>query len=144
MRTIRSVLESHFLQKEVAISLSSFSTEGSIISGFIVNNEEDDVRKVLLRHGYAKLGKDAMSGISTKEFMELKSIAQVALQEGLGLWKEQKVNKSETLNAKSYNAIISEINSGDSLTIYNQDKNEFVRLYLPNIRAPTANQPYAF
>jgi len=33
------------------------------------------------------LGKDAISVISTKEFMELKAIAQVALQEGKGLWK---------------------------------------------------------
>lgn len=47
----------------------------------------------MLQNGFAKLGKDAISGISTKEFMELKAIAQVALQEGKGLWKEQKVTK---------------------------------------------------
>lgn len=45
------------------------------------------MRKVLLRNGFAKLAKDAMTGISTKEFMELKAIAQSALQEGKGLWK---------------------------------------------------------
>ena len=48
------------------------------------------MRKTLLRNGYAKLGKDSISGISTKEFMELKQIAQQALQEGKGLWKDQK------------------------------------------------------
>jgi hypothetical protein len=76
--------------------------------------------------------------------MELKAIAQVALQEGKGLWKEQKVVKSETLNAKSYMATVSEVNSGDSLTVYNHDKNEFVRVYLPNLRAPTNAQPFAY
>lgn len=37
------------------------------------------MRKVLLEHGFAKLSKDAISGVSTKEFMELKEIAQKAL-----------------------------------------------------------------
>ena len=40
---------------------------------------DEDIRKVLLRNGYAKLGKDAMNNITTKEFMELKMIAQQAL-----------------------------------------------------------------
>ena len=41
-------------------------------------------------------------------------------------------------------ATVSEVNSGDSLTIYNQDKHEFTRIYLPNIRAPTNAQPFAY
>lgn len=52
--------------------------------------------------------------------MDLKAIAQGALQEGKGLWKEQKVTKSETLNSKSYMATVTEVHSGDSLTVYNQ------------------------
>jgi hypothetical protein len=75
-----------------------------------------------LRNGYAKLGKEAIKGISTKEFMELKMIAQQALEEGKGLWKEQKVVKGETLNSKSYMGVVCEVNSGDSLTVCN-DKN---------------------
>lgn len=102
------------------------------------------MRKVLLKNGFAKLSKDAMTGISTKEFMELKAIAQSALQEGKGLWKEQKINKGESLNSKSFTAIVSEVHSGDSLTIFNPDKNEFSRIYLPNVRAPTNNQPFTF
>jgi endonuclease YncB( thermonuclease family) len=76
--------------------------------------------------------------------MELKAVAQVALQEGKGLWKEQKVVKSETLNSKSYMATVSEVNSGDSLTVHNTEKNEFVRIYLPNLRSPTNAQPFAY
>ena len=98
----------------------------------------------MLSKGFAKLGKDAMSGITTKQFMELKSIAQLALQEGKGLWKEQKVNKSESINSKSYFATVSEVNTGDSLTVFNHEKGEHIRVYLPNIRAPTNNQPYAY
>ena len=106
---------------------------------------DEDVRKVLLRNGYAKLGKDSISGITTKEFMELKAIAQQALQQGKGLWKEQKEKapKGELLNSKSYSAIVCEVNSGDSLTVCT-DKNEFNRIYLPNIRSPVQNQPYAY
>ena len=36
------------------------------ISGYIVSDEEKDVRKVLLENGFAKLSKDAISGVSTK------------------------------------------------------------------------------
>jgi hypothetical protein len=36
------------------------------------------------------------------------------------------------------------VNSGDSLTVYNADKNEHVRVFLPNIRAPTGTQAYSF
>jgi endonuclease YncB( thermonuclease family) len=129
------------LQREVTVTLTA-AIEG--LQGYLENKEGEDVRKLLLKNGFAKLGKDAISGISTKEFMELKSIAQNALQEGKGLWKEQKVVKSETLNSKSYMATVSEIHSGDSLTVHNPDKNEFVRLYLPNIRAPTNAQPFAY
>jgi predicted peroxiredoxin len=60
----------------------------------------------LLRNGFAKLGKDAMKGISTKEFMELKMVAQQALEKGAGLWKDQKVVKGETINSKSYMATV--------------------------------------
>jgi endonuclease YncB( thermonuclease family) len=67
------------------------------------------------------------------------------LQQGKGLWKDQKekVVKGEALNSKSYSAVVCEVNSGDSLTVCN-DKHEFNRIYLPNIRAPTQNQPFAF
>ena len=47
------------------------------------------------------------------------------------------------MNSKSYSAVVCEVNSGDSLTVYN-DKHEFNRIYLPNIRAATQNQPFAF
>ena len=103
------------------------------------------MRKVLLRNGYAKLGKDSISGISTKEFMELKTIAQQALQQGKGLWKDQKekIVKGETLNTKSYTAVVCEIHSGDSLTVCT-DNGQFNRIYLPNIRSPVQNQPFAY
>ena len=78
-----------------------------------------------------------MEGISTKEFMELKLIAQHALEEGKGLWKEQKVVKGQTLNSKSYMAIVSDVHSGDSLTVYKEEEKKFIRIYLPNVRAPT-------
>lgn len=117
---------------------------GEGLSGYLVNSDNEDVRKVLLKNGFAKLGKDSISAISTKEFMELKSIAQGALQEGKGLWKEQKVTKGETLNSKSYSGIVSEVHSGDNITVYNKEKQVFSRIYLPNIRAPTGAQPFAY
>lgn len=94
---------------------------GETLQGYITSGTED-IRKILLKNGFAKLGKEAMKGISTKEFMELKMIAQQALEDGKGLWKEQKVIKGETLNSKSYMAVVSEVHSGDSLTVCN-DKN---------------------
>lgn len=39
---------------------------GEGLTGYLVNKGEEDVRKLLLRNGFAKLGKDAISGISTK------------------------------------------------------------------------------
>jgi len=53
------------------------------------------------------------------------------------------VVKSETINSKSYMATVCEINSGDSITVCT-DKNEFNRIYLPNIRAPTQGQSFSF
>ena len=69
-------------------------------------------------------------------------IAQQALQKGRGLWKEQKVNKGETLNSKSYMATACEVHSGDNITVCNE-KGEFNRNYLPNIRSPLQNQSYS-
>lgn len=63
MKAIRSTLESLFLNREVTLTITGLS-EG--LQGYIINNDEEDMRKVLLRNGYAKLGKDAMSGITTK------------------------------------------------------------------------------
>lgn len=63
-RAIRSILESSFLQREVDIYISPESKDS--ISGYIVSDEEKDVRKVLLENGFAKLSKDAISGVSTK------------------------------------------------------------------------------
>ena len=34
--------------------------------GYLINNKGTDVRKLLLENGFAKLGKDAMSGIPAK------------------------------------------------------------------------------
>ena len=83
---IRGILESYFLQREVDLYLSPISAPENI-SGHFYNEEGKDVRKVLLENGFAKLSKDAMNGVSTKEFMELKNVAQSALQDGKGLWK---------------------------------------------------------
>jgi endonuclease YncB( thermonuclease family) len=113
VKAIRSTIESSFLNREVTLEVTGLE-EG--LQGYFTLGD-DDIRKVLLRNGYAKLAKDAMSGISTKEFMELKMIAQQALQEGKGLWKEQKVTKSETLNSKSYTATVCEVHSGDNITV---------------------------
>jgi predicted peroxiredoxin len=79
------------LQQEVAVNLTTLNEN---IQGYLVNSQGDDVRKVLLINGFAKLSKDSINGITTKEFMELKQVAQNALEGGKGLWKEQKVIKS--------------------------------------------------
>ena len=89
MRAIRSTIESVFLNREVDVVLNGM---GEGLLGYITYGNED-IRKVMLKHGYAKLGKEAIKGISTKEFMELKMIAQEALEAGKGLWKDQKVTK---------------------------------------------------
>lgn len=54
--------------------------------------------------------------------MELKGIAQKALEEGKGLWKDQKVVKGTTSNEKEYSAIVIEVHSGDSISVYNINK----------------------
>lgn len=84
VRQIRSVLESSFLQQEVDVHVTGY---GETLTGYLTNSGEEDVRKILLKNGFAKLGKDAMSTTSTKEFMELKKISQLALEGGKGLWK---------------------------------------------------------
>lgn len=62
VKAIRSTIESAFLNREVNLTISSF---GEGLLGFITLGDED-IRKVLLANGFAKLGKDAMKGISTK------------------------------------------------------------------------------
>ena len=62
MKAIRSTIESSFLHREVTLNVSGLE-EG--LQGYFTIGDED-IRKTLLRHGYAKLAKDAMSGISTK------------------------------------------------------------------------------
>lgn len=76
--------------------------------------------------------------------MELKKISQIALEAGKGLWKEQQVTKSQTLNEKSYIGTVIEIHSGDSLSVLNPQKNITERIFFPNTRAPAAGQPWAF
>lgn len=62
-----------------------------------------------------------MSNVSTKQFLDLKAVAQKALEEGKGLWKEQKANstKTETINTKEYFGIVTDVHSGDSISVYN-------------------------
>ena len=91
-------MESEFLQREVLIHISPAAKDS--LTGYIVSQTQADVRKVLLSHGFAKLAKDAINGISTQEFMELKGIAEKALDAGKGLWKEQKTTKSSSSNKK--------------------------------------------
>ena len=57
-------MESSFLQREVEIIISPESKDS--IAGYIVSEEGKDVRKVLLENGFAKLSKDAISGVTTK------------------------------------------------------------------------------
>lgn len=96
VRAIRSVLESSFLQREVEVSLSAHSKDELL--GFITSKNGEDARKILLQNGFAKLSKDAMETAGAKEFLELKSIAQQALEGGQGLWKDQKITKTSTSN----------------------------------------------
>lgn len=53
IRAIRSVIESAFLNREVSVTLTDFE-QG--LMGYIAY-EGEDIRKVLLRNGFAKLGK---------------------------------------------------------------------------------------
>ncbi len=76
--------------------------------------------------------------------MELKKISQIALEGGKGLWKEQQVTKSQALNEKSYMGTVIEVNSGDSLSVLNPQKNIVERVFFPNTRAPAVGQPWAF
>lgn len=76
--------------------------------------------------------------------MELKKISQIALESGKGLWKQQQVTKSQSLNEKSYIGTVIEVHSGDSLSVLNPHKNSIDRVYFPNTRAPAAGQQWAF
>lgn len=85
-----------------------------------------------------------MTELQTKQYIELKEIAQTAIEEKKGLWKEQKVVKGETYSEKEYNALVTEVHSGDSISVYNINKKEIIRVFFPNVRAPSTNQPYCF
>lgn len=61
--------------------------------GYLVNDKGVDIRRILLENGYAKLSKEAINTLDTREFMDLKEVGQKALEEGKGLWKEQKITK---------------------------------------------------
>ncbi len=54
------------------------------------------------------------------------------------------MNKSQSLNEKSYIGTVIEIHSGDSLSILNPNKNTVDRVFFPNTRSPAANQSWAF
>ena len=62
MKAIRSIIESAFLHREVKLTVTGL---GEGLQGYFTLGDED-IRKVLLRNGFAKLGKDAMNGITTK------------------------------------------------------------------------------
>lgn len=55
-RAIRSLIESDFLQREVVVHVAE-SSNGESIFGYLVNDTGNDVRKVLLENGHAKLAK---------------------------------------------------------------------------------------
>ena len=66
------------------------------------------------------------------------------MEGGKGLWKEQQVTKSQALNEKSYIGTVIEAFSGDSLSVFNPQKNVIERVFFPNTRAPAAGQSWAF
>jgi hypothetical protein len=51
------------LQKEIDAHITGY---GETLTGYLTNSAEEDVRKILLKNGFAKLAKDAMSTTSTK------------------------------------------------------------------------------
>lgn len=40
--------------------------------------------------------------------------------------------------------MVYEVHSGDSISVFNPIKNEIVRVFFPNTRAPSNGKPYAF
>ena len=71
---------------EIVEQLGGFRQIGKVIPLIHEFATAQDALRIA-QQGQGSLAKDAMTGISTKEFMELKAIAQSALQEGKGLWK---------------------------------------------------------
>lgn len=74
------------MQREVVVHIAESSGAESIL-GYLVNGTGSDIRKILLENGHAKLSKEAINNLPTKDFIELKNIAHKALDEGKGLWK---------------------------------------------------------
>ena len=53
----------------------------------------------------------------------MKGIAEKALENGKGLWKDQKINKGQKFNEKEYEATVVEVHSGDSISVKSLHKN---------------------
>ncbi len=67
------------------------------------------------------------------------------MKEGKGLWKDQKIEKTQgPVSSKSFNGTVVEVHSGDSLSVLHPTKNEAVRVFFPNSRAPSLSQPLGF
>lgn len=99
------------------------------------------MKKELLLSGYYKLAQNAYQLIGNNErYKALKEAQDEAEVKGAGIWKDA-VKKSGqagaqvTHNNKVFDAVLVEVHSGDSVTVFT-GKKEAKRLFLASVRAP--------
>jgi staphylococcal nuclease domain-containing protein 1 len=120
--------------------------------GRLFINKDKDVACEMLANGYAKLPKQ--TGSMEPEYYAKLRIAMHQAQVGRkGLWKDEaKGTEAEEVKGANFTGRVTEIQSGDSLTVMNTATGEEKRYFLAGVRAPTlatkANpekeQPYAW
>jgi staphylococcal nuclease domain-containing protein 1 len=151
-KSVRTFIFRNFIQKDITFKVSNeFSKDKEAL---VVEEEmsEHSVAVKFLRAGFARMESGAAMKLDHGYFVGLKNHEDFAKQNKSVLWKDFAGPTGGAFQKTTFDAVVIEIHSGDSLTIANTTNEDAQRVYLSNVKAPNpgnahvegSTQPWAW
>ena len=146
------------LSKDVKLKIFDFDENKNLICDIIVLDKNQNLAELVLKEGYSKSFTGGNKNPKVYNLSDI-NLARAAESEAkskrLGVWKNEIISETKSLK-KDKEEDLSDVkcimvNSGDSLTVLNNKKDE-IRIFLSNLKAPALarfgtdeqNKPWAF
>lgn len=131
-REARHFVEVRLLNREVDVVLDGADRYGNLVG--TLEHPAGNIGQILLQNGFARIAEWSMSFVAPTKAAVLRRAEQAAKQQRLRLWRSW---QPPTVSGdKTYQAVVTEVHSGDSISVLKGDGAAEVRLFLSSVRAP--------